>query len=679
MSFRWKLTLLTTAIMLAALATITYHFLLDLRKVAHDQNRTNIVLALKFFEAAVQDPLQTVDRAELTDLADTLAAQGGVLFVGVYDAGGREIAAAGDPGPTPGLTRIGPDPVVRFEGARMVGTARVRGIARPIGAIRLDMSIAAVDKTTNHLIRAGLTDVVLTALAVVTAFTLALRRLMRGVDALKQGAERVTQGDLSGRVPVIGKDEIAAAARCFNQMTEALIRKRRALEIQASTDALTGLPNRKGLNLHIEDACERSPDGDHVLIHLDLDNFKPINDTLGHKAGDAVLRVVSRRISDAIGRCGTVARFGGDEFVVFCEMGSVAAATRLSERIIAAVSEPIRLGTAQLNIGASAGIALLPAGADPRAVEAAISNADIALYAAKAQGRGRATVFDQGMRIRLEIETRILADATSGVSRGEFVPYFQPQIDLATGAVTGFECLMRWNHPEFGLQTPEQFLCSLHDGALLAAIDAETRRQACAWLAAEIAAGRLGADAQLGINVTQSQLRDPNTAEALLDLAFSHGLDPGNIAVEILESVIFERADDPALDTLQSLEKAGFNIDLDDFGTGYSSLEKLVSLEVDRIKIDRTFVTGARRDRNRRLVLEAVIGIGRALGIEVLAEGVETEADLRLLKDLGCSSVQGYAIARPMPAEAASAWLARRQPAPDREGDRGRTELDRSA
>ncbi len=679
MSFRWKLTLLSTAILLAALATITYQFLLDLRKVANDQNRTNIALALKFFETAVKDPLLAFDFAELADLTETLAAQGGVLFVGIYDADGREIAVAGDPGPRSGLARIGPDPVVHFEGARVVGTVEIRGITRPIGAIRLDMSTASVDTTTEHLSQAGLTNVALAALLVVSALTLALRPMMRGIDALTQGAERVAQGDLTGRVPVIGKDEIAAAAVCFNQMTEALIRERRALEIQANTDTLTGLPNRNGLSLHIEDACERSPDGDRVLIHLDLDNFKPINDTLGHKAGDAVLKVVSRRISGAIGKSGIIARFGGDEFVAFCEMKSIEAATRLSEKIIAAVSEPIQLGTAQLNIGASAGIALLPAGADARAVEAAISNADIALYASKAQGRGRATVFDQGMRIRLEIETRILSDATSGVSRGEFVPFFQPQIALATGEVTGFECLMRWNHPEFGLQAPEQFLCSLHDGTLLAAIDAEMRGQACAWLAAEIASGRLGPETQLGINVTQSQLRDPKIAETLLDLVFAHGLDPGNLAVEILESVIFDRADDPALVTLQRLEKAGFNIELDDFGTGYSSLEKLVSFEVDRIKIDRAFVTGARQDKNRRLVLEAVIGIGRALGIEVLAEGAETEADLRLLKDLGCTTVQGYAVAHPMPAEVASDWLARRQPAPEMEEDHDRTKADRSA
>ncbi len=440
------------------------------------------------------------------------------------------------------------------------------------------------------------------------------------------------------------------------------------LRRQAFHDQLTGLPNRAHFLDRTEHALARAArTGDPVhVLYLDLDGFKRINDSLGHDAGDRVLRVVAERLTWAVRAGDTLARLGGDEFAVLLEDRATADAARgVAERVQDAVATPIDVEGRHVRVGVCVGIAS-PATVVGTAAERddwslgraamadeLIRNADVAMYEAKQRGKGRVSVYEPAMRLaavtRLDLETAL----REAVEREEFVVHFQPIADLTTGSVVGMEALVRWDRPGAGLVSPAGFIAVAEETGLIRAIGAQVLRASC------IAAGRWtgGRDAiDLSVNISARQLQDPLFIDVVRRVLAETAVDPARLVFEITESSLIE--DGPAaLDQLALIRTLGIRFAIDDFGTGYSSLGYLEQLPVDILKIDRTFVVDLATSPKRAALLRAIVGMAGALHLTTVAEGIETEQQLRLVRDIGCDLGQGFLLARPLPADKAGAIL----------------------
>lgn len=445
------------------------------------------------------------------------------------------------------------------------------------------------------------------------------------------------------------------------------ITSRKAVEerirIAANHDVLTGLPNR-GLFHATLDSVLISAQGENGrvgLILLDLDAFKEVNDTLGHGAGDALLKEVGRRLSGAVAPGDLVARLGGDEFVIIAPCGEAGTSDRcihdLAAHILEALSPPMAVGGRILAPRASLGLALYPAHADnPMDL---FTNADLALYAAKASGRNRATLFVPELRARIEERVTIAREMRIALVEGGLVPFYQPKVDLATGAIVGFEALARWQHPTRGLIAPAAFATVFDDSEIGIAVGECLMRQIFADVAAWI---DLGLDpGRVFLNLSSAQFAQGDLAERLLAALDETGVPHARIGVEVTETVLLGGHGDRVCPVLDTLHAAGIRVALDDFGTGYASLTHLKQYPVDEIKIDRSFVRDLERDANDAAIVAAVLQLGHSLGIDVTAEGVETEAQALFLENEGCTYVQGYLYSKPM-APSRVPWFLQNRP-----------------
>jgi diguanylate cyclase (GGDEF)-like protein len=423
-------------------------------------------------------------------------------------------------------------------------------------------------------------------------------------------------------------------------------------EQQARTDALTGLPNRVRLTRSLREALRRADHGGGrvgVLI-VGLDRFKELNETLGHRRGDLVLQEAGRRLA-ALARPGeVVARLGGDEFALVLDpVDGPEGCVRVAEEAIARLREPVEVRGVALDIGASVGIACFPD--HGRSVDALLRHADVALEKAKTSRRDWVVYqhdFDEHSLARLAI----LAELRRGIDRGELLLHFQPQIELATGKLRGVEALVRWRHPERGLLAPREFIeLAEHTGLIrpltLWVVEAALK-QADGWRAA-------GLDLPVAVNLSVRSI----TQELPADLSgiLSRREREASLELEITETVGMEDADE-ALAVLRELTRLGIRLSVDDYGTGFSSLAYLKRLPVSALKIDRSFVTEMDYDESDHAIVRSTIDLARHLGMEVVAEGVETEQALEELRRLGCHLAQGFLISPPLPAEALEAWLA---------------------
>jgi diguanylate cyclase (GGDEF)-like protein len=408
----------------------------------------------------------------------------------------------------------------------------------------------------------------------------------------------------------------------------------------ASHDALTDLPNRSFLldrlsQLGSEAGQEEAkvPAPLTALLLLDLDRFKEVNDTLGHAAGDNLLRMVSERLRALLGKDDFAARLGGDEFAILHAVTSADDTAELARHIIEALITPYDLEGHQANIGASIGISLAPIdGMDP---EALLRCADLALYRAKGQGRGDFVFFESEMiasahnRRVLELELR------EALTLGQFEAHYQPQINVKTGLVSGAEALIRWRHPLRGLVAPSEFIPIAEEVGLIVPIGEWIMRQACR----DAAQWREGL--RVAVNLSAAQFRGSRLAEMVISALSAGGLAPGRLELEITESVLLEQTE-VTLSTLHQLRSLGVRVSLDDFGTGYSSLSYLRSFPFDKIKIDRSFVREVTASANGAAIVRAIASLGASLGMETTAEGVETEEQLDLIRAEGCTEVQGF-------------------------------------
>jgi diguanylate cyclase (GGDEF)-like protein/PAS domain S-box-containing protein len=427
---------------------------------------------------------------------------------------------------------------------------------------------------------------------------------------------------------------------------------------QAFHDPLTGLPNRALLLDRLGHAlagAER-PDAPIAVILLDLDNFKLVNDSLGHDAGDEILRALAPRLVHAAGAGDTVARMGGDEFGLVLEtLHDEREAVAVAERIAAALETPFVVGSGTQRITASTGVVVARSGDEPSAI---LRNADTALYSAKARKKGGFEFFDDSMSrsVRRELELKnALADA---LERGRLQVYYQPIVALDDGGVLAVEALARWRHPEWGWVQPSEFIPVAERDGLIVRLDrfvfAEAVRQAVRWQEDSPQALPLG----VFVNVCAQQLATDDYVDFVRSTLDAAGLSPAGVGMEVTERVFVDEHEGRVAANLAELVGMGIRLSLDDFGTGYSSLASLERFPFAVLKIDRYFIRSIRTPEAIAPISTAVVGLGRALGLTVIAEGVETETQAEYLRCLGCHAAQGYLYARPQPAEGISALLA---------------------
>ena len=456
--------------------------------------------------------------------------------------------------------------------------------------------------------------------------------------------------------------------RRYKELTREVRERRHAEETAtwlAQTDPLTGCLNRRSLLPATADLIDRvRGQGQHVAVMMiDLDRFKGINDSYGHRMGDAVLMEVVARLRALLPAGVPLARLGGDEFACAIAFSDPSAQSidALANRIIERLAEPVFAEGHTLNTGASIGLAstiALAAGEIAPDPDELLHRADLAMYQAKKYGRSRYFWFETQMAREMRSRSEIERDIREGIEREEFVPYYEKQIDLATGRITGFEMLARWNSPTHGLVTPESFITIAEEigviGPLSELLIAQAVRDARDW----------GSDITLSVNISPIQLRDPWFAQKLLKIMVEANFPPSRLEVEITETSLHNNLG-IVRSLMTSLRNQGVQVSLDDFGIGYSSLSQLRTLPFDRIKIDKSFVSSLCTNSDSAMIISAITSIGDGMGLPITAEGIESPEVVEALRKYGAFKGQGYLYGRPADAAAVVGWLEEDRAEPD--------------
>jgi diguanylate cyclase (GGDEF)-like protein len=445
---------------------------------------------------------------------------------------------------------------------------------------------------------------------------------------------------------------------------EALTRREEELSFLATHDPLTGLPNRTLILDRVEQMLARSTRSQTPVaaLFIDLDNFKSINDTLGHSVGDQLLHAVAARLDGVIRDADALGRLGGDEFVVVSGDLSLAAGPELiAERLLEALKFPFTLGTEETRVTVTASIGI--AAGENTSAEELLRQADIAMYRAKWEGKHRYVVFDTEMQDTLQARMELEMDLREALQKDEFVLAYQPTFDLSDMSPTGVEALIRWKHPERGIVQPDDFIPLLEDTGLITEVGRwvlqEACRQGAAWRQA-------GFQIRMAVNVSPRQLDSEHLPTDIEDALRASDLDPEALTIEITETTLMRNTED-TVRQLTAIKDLGVCIAIDDFGTGYSSLAYLQRFPVDSLKIDRSFIAGMKGNEEGQTLIHTLVQLGKALSIETFAEGIEQQQELSLLQNEDCDSGQGFLFAKPLNAADAEAffqnWAASNTPA----------------
>ncbi|HEX3995096.1 MAG TPA: EAL domain-containing protein, partial [Acetobacteraceae bacterium] len=449
-----------------------------------------------------------------------------------------------------------------------------------------------------------------------------------------------------------GRDYLLATLRNIDARKTAEAK----LTEMARFDRLTGLANRGVFvtSLEHEIAATHRHGSGLAVFFLDLDHFKDVNDTMGHPAGDDLLQSVAQRLCDNVRAADTVARFGGDEFAVLMpDVREYAVVETLAKRMIDAMEPPFQLGTNQVHAGISIGIALHEPGMD---AEALLAHSDVALYRAKSEGRHTYRLFNADMDLEVRNRVSMVSDLREAIAGGQLFLVYQPQVDVNSGRITGVEALVRWRHPTRGVLSPVEFIAAAEHTGLIVPIGrwvlTEACRQAQRWLDAGIAPDRVA------VNFSAVQFKISGEVTKEIDAVLEEtGLPAHMLEVELTESTVMVTRGNSGI--LQALRRRGVTIAIDDFGTGYSSLAHLRRFPIDRVKLAQEFIIDLVAGSSDAMIVQAAIGLARTLGAGLIAEGVETDEQLALLKSWGCEAAQGFLFARPGEADAITDLLRR--------------------
>ncbi|CAN7704581.1 EAL domain-containing protein [Variovorax paradoxus] len=500
--------------------------------------------------------------------------------------------------------------------------------------------------------------IALVALAILlsaAAATVVSRRITGSIARLVAFSGRVAAGDFSARTPQGHADEFGILASAMNQMAESIENSNALLESSADTlkhqathDPLTGLPNRALLEDRLRQAISYADRYGRLMtvVFINLDGFKRINDSLGRKGGDELLKVMAERMARCLRSVDTVVRTGGDEFVIilYDQPGDGTDIAPALRKLLETIAQPARIGSQAVQLTGSMGVATYPAdGAD---ADALLMNADAAMSHAKASGRNNFEFYAAEMSGAIRDELALREGLRHAVARSEFHLAYQPQLDMESGRVTGVEALIRWQHPERGLVSPAQFIPLAEETGLIVPIGEWVLRTACfqnkAWQDAGLP------PFIVSVNVSARQFPE-RTLIAQVSLALrDSGLEPRLLELELTESLVMEDLD-KALQSMKALRAMGVQLSIDDFGTGYSSLSALKRFPIARLKIDQSFVRDIPGDEEDKAIAKTIIALGHELNLKVIAEGVETEQQLEFLRAHGCDEMQGYLFSRPVP------------------------------
>ncbi|GHB98543.1 GGDEF domain-containing protein [Thermomonas carbonis] len=631
------------------------------------------------------NPLYYFDLDAVGALARAALREADVDYVLVYDAQGRilhdgsgDIAAFGQPMNDPLAKQV-----IAATGPHALTRGQLLDVSRPVmigderlGGVRIGYSLAGMardEASAMEALRGRIDEVgrrsllwlllLSAALAVIAVAAAAVvqRLLVQPIQVLGDAARQIEAGNFSSPVPVSKRqDELGDLIRTFGRMRESVARHDRDIRRVAYSDALTGLSNRLAFRESLDQRLRALQGAGRqlALVFADLDDFKRVNDTLGHEAGDEVLLQVATRIDRAVqairGADAMVARFGGDEFVVLLQAadnepeGDVRTmVTRLAETLVRELGEPMMLNGRQVFLGSSVGVALFPD--DANTASLLMKNGDIAMYQAKVAGKNCYRFYSRTMDQAVERRVRLEHDLRGAWGRGELSLAYQPIFRTRDRVLVGAEALLRWNHPEDGAIAPSVFIEVAEQSGLIEAIGPEVLRSACAEAAGWPTPRGAGEPPFVSVNVSPRQLRSGDLVQQVTDALVESGMAPERLHVELTETaVISDEANATAL--LARLRDIGVRVWLDDFGTGYSSLSHLRRVQVDGLKIDRSFITDLLRDPDDLALTSAIIAMAHSMGITVVAEGVERQGQFDLLRERDCDLAQGYWLGHPMSA-----------------------------
>ncbi len=561
-----------------------------------------------------------------------------------------------------------------LEGEILRVYAPIRIARRQVGTYQFDLTLEGQEKLQRDMLNSMLK--VYFPLIVLTVFLLIYyirRHVVIPVGKISRGARQIAGGSLDTRIEIASGDELGGLGDDFNQMAASLEKQRRdivdaqkKLEHLALHDLLTGLPNREYLQQQIPHdiaSCKRH--GRHgALLLMDLDQFKSVNDSLGHDAGDQLLGLIGQRLRRVVRQEDFVARLGGDEFVVVLSEISVdaedalAQVNRVVNSILDEISQPLRLESSEILVTASIGIVFFPVADDQ--FEKLMKNADSAMYKAKEEGGNRARYFNQIMQHLLETRSRVLRTLREAIHSDQMTVYYQPQVD-ADGRLIGAEALVRWVHPQYGLTMPQDFIGIIENHHLIIDLSQWVLETVCRQFASIYAVCGDDVDFNVSVNISSNQFHQVNFVEQIFETLDRYDFPAARLVLEITESVLLRNLKD-VREKIERIKQRGIRVSLDDYGTGYSSLAYLKNLELDEIKMDGSFVRDLfASDRDQELVC-SIIGMTNSLNMSLVAEGVETEAQFDFLRSRSCQGFQGYYFEEPLPLSEFENYVARRLP-----------------
>lgn len=711
-----KLNLLTVGLIVLTAISTSGFYLARLWYYEEDDLRARGGAIVKMLAAIAEHGPYPAGDGYADRILDSLAADPDVAYISVQDArqnvlSERRLDAmlgsdplpqlpAGASLPAPGTTRV---VSLAIRGRRYVETiapvadppaltvampveprdadARDADARGPAVYVRVGMVSGRTVEQFLSQLKGAMTVVGGILLAAIAATLVLTRRLVAPMRDLMSAAKAVGAGKLDVRVPVATTDEIGLLTHTFNHMIQRLgqvqgevasqqhtledkvAQRTKELEIAsahayrlAQHDILTGLPNRSLLNQQLGQVLAHARrDGHHAAcLFLDFDHFKRINDTLGHDAGDLLLQAIAERLSGAVRESDILARLGGDEFIVILPGLDPAHVTFETMTVLSRIREslltPFRLADQLPTLTCSIGISMYPLDADDAVT--LIKQADTAMYAAKDAGRNAYRFYTSDMNARVQARLQLETDMRRGMAANEFFLVYQPQVDIRTGRATGVEALLRWRDPVRGIIAPAEFIPVAEESGMIQMLGARALNDACRQV---VQWHRQDMPMRLSVNLSVQQLQNDRWLSTVADALRTSGLPPECLDLEITESVIITHPE-KAVATLIKLQDMGLSITIDDFGTGYSSLSYLARLPLKGVKIDQRFVRGLGQQRSDDTITQAIIALSHSLGLRVVAEGVETDAQFEALRKYGCDEAQGFLVSHPLEAAHLRSW-----------------------